>query len=835
MVKKDKVLNKKSIAHIDLLFISIIFLLPLISRVVFKTSNINPNVFFVLILACWGIIKVCFSKLILKKVLWFDIGVFILAFYIFFHFILYSEASYYYYELWVYVGYIFIFYMLRAALRVNKFSALFISKVLYIIIIVGFLESITALLQYFEIITGKNKFFLLLGSFSSPNFLGAYLGLSFITLLWVFLVRKSITKRAHIIGVLAFFMLLLSVIILSNSRGSWVAIIGSILTLLLTSKKIKQLIIKVSLPRKIIFALGLIFCLIFSAKFLYNLKPESINGRMLVAKISLQEIAKQPIKGHGLFSFSGHYNKAKANYFEESERSWEDIRIGTYAFSSLNDYILITFELGILVLIFAVLLLLFLILKIKINNETRLGLALLINVCLFALFNTALNNIPLMLISFLGLALILTYGGFNTKIVIPFTVHRYIIKSLILTVFALGIYVSIYKISNKNKVKSFSFKDNSLKEFIYISNALEDNIFSEYIIGEKLYHANYKDKGKKHMEHAFKYSSAPIIGRNLAYIYLKENNFKRAEEIFTFNKYVEPYRYEARMDLLGLMERAHEVEALLKMAQEIISLPIKIPSDKVTKYKEIAAQKIETYSKLSVPKKGLKGNLSKEKLIESQILKKVLPYKVYSPPIHKIDKKLPVIYINDGYGYIKQGKLPKLLDNLILKGKIEPVIAVFLNPTDINENSKNIRQELFLCNPLFKAFFINELLPTIENLYPVSNKREDRSILGLSFGGLAALYLADQAPDYFKNIIMQSPAFHPCPTIYKSYKNKPKKDFNIYMSYGTGEDTENQDIPMIEIMRNKGYNLKVECVKDGDHEWEVWKEQLSDILIHFFN
>jgi len=64
--------------------------------------------------------------------------------------------------------------------------------------------------------------------------------------------------------------------------------------------------------------------------------------------------------------------------------------------------------------------------------------------------------------------------------------------------------------------------------------------------------------------------------------------------------------------------------------------------------------------------------------------------------------------------------------------------AVFLEPIDGNQNWKNIRQELFLCNPKFIDFFTQELIPTIEKKYPISHNREERTILGVSFGGLAA-------------------------------------------------------------------------------------------------
>ncbi|WP_170179858.1 alpha/beta hydrolase [Flavivirga rizhaonensis] len=216
-------------------------------------------------------------------------------------------------------------------------------------------------------------------------------------------------------------------------------------------------------------------------------------------------------------------------------------------------------------------------------------------------------------------------------------------------------------------------------------------------------------------------------------------------------------------------------------------------------------------------------SLSEGKNFDSNILNKILPYKVYLPPIDKINNNLPVIYINDGYNYINKGRLVDIIDSLIISKQIKPVVAIFLEPRNKKEKWKNIREELFLCNPSFVDFFTNEFISKMEQQYPIN--KNNRTIMGVSFGGLAVFYLADKAPDSFKNIVMQSPAFHPCPDIYESYTVKSKKNLKMYLSYGTGKDTEKQDIPMVEILRDKGYNLKVERVINGNHEWTYGKNK----------
>ena len=81
---------------------------------------------------------------------------------------------------------------------------------------------------------------------------------------------------------------------------------------------------------------------------------------------------------------------------------------------------------------------------------------------------------------------------------------------------------------------------------------------------------------------------------------------------------------------------------------------------------------------------------------------------------------------------------------------------------------------------------------------------------------------------------MQSPSFHVCESIYEDYDQTNPFIQKLYLSYGTGDDTENQDKPFVEILENQGYPLKLEVIPNGDHEWKVWKPQLGRILVYLY-
>jgi len=130
-----------------------------------------------------------------------------------------------------------------------------------------------------------------------------------------------------------------------------------------------------------------------------------------------------------------------------------------------------------------------------------------------------------------------------------------------------------------------------------------------------------------------------------------------------------------------------------------------------------------------------KGTLSDNVRIESKELNYALQYRVYTPDGVKSTDKLPTLYVADGQWYLSAGNMAKVLDDEISSGRIEPIIAIFVdnrNPDDLSENRRN---QQFFCNKDYVSFYQKELLPTIDENYPTSNHREDRVIQGLSIGG----------------------------------------------------------------------------------------------------
>lgn len=118
---------------------------------------------------------------------------------------------------------------------------------------------------------------------------------------------------------------------------------------------------------------------------------------------------------------------------------------------------------------------------------------------------------------------------------------------------------------------------------------------------------------------------------------------------------------------------------------------------------------------------------------------------VYVPPGYDAAKKYPVVYILHGITDNENTWLERgdphpsvLLDNLIAKGDIRPLLAVFPNG-----NSSSDFLDRAMSNQAGYYYFANELVndivPFIEQEYSAATGRDSRGLCGFSMGGMQTI------------------------------------------------------------------------------------------------
>ena len=227
------------------------------------------------------------------------------------------------------------------------------------------------------------------------------------------------------------------------------------------------------------------------------------------------------------------------------------------------------------------------------------------------------------------------------------------------------------------------------------------------------------------------------------------------------------------------------------------------------------------------------GSISDNIVNFSSVLGYKLQYRVYLPENHALYKDLPVIFLTDGQWFIKNGDMVSLLDRMITRGSIKPLVAVFVDNRDPENLQDNRRNQQFFCNEKYAEFYRAELVPHIRERYKISALSENIAIAGMSFGALNAACFGLMATDTFGLIGMMSPAMKPVPGLANAYEKAGQLPLRFFLSHGKQQDNERAARKFRNILSSKDYELKYKTVNQG-HSWRNWKPLLDDMLLYFF-
>ena len=134
---------------------------------------------------------------------------------------------------------------------------------------------------------------------------------------------------------------------------------------------------------------------------------------------------------------------------------------------------------------------------------------------------------------------------------------------------------------------------------------------------------------------------------------------------------------------------------------------------------------------------------------------------LYIPDRPAPEKGYALMVFQDGGGYLnRQGawRVPNVLDNLIHRGELPPMAALFVNPGVLPAASTNALPrfnrsfEYDSVDDRYARFLEEEVLPAAGRLAPLSPDPGDRGIAGASSGGICAFNAAFRRPDLFRRV-----------------------------------------------------------------------------------
>ncbi len=206
---------------------------------------------------------------------------------------------------------------------------------------------------------------------------------------------------------------------------------------------------------------------------------------------------------------------------------------------------------------------------------------------------------------------------------------------------------------------------------------------------------------------------------------------------------------------------------------------------------------------------------------------------VYTPPGYdeNPDKRYPVFYIQHGggeneTGWVWQGKINYIADNLIAEGKCEEMIIVmnsgysFTPETDRTTMHGNFEREV-----------VEDCIPFIDKKFRTIPDKDHRAIAGLSMGGAQAFAIGmHQRKTYFSytgvfsgTLARVRPGSFDVSEAFEDGEAFRRDVKLLFASWGTHEPMgENNAAFLDELEREKGITA-VRHTHVGWHEWDVWR------------
>ena len=215
---------------------------------------------------------------------------------------------------------------------------------------------------------------------------------------------------------------------------------------------------------------------------------------------------------------------------------------------------------------------------------------------------------------------------------------------------------------------------------------------------------------------------------------------------------------------------------------------------------------------------------------------------VYVPASYEksTKKKYPVLYLLHGsgeneFGWIDQGHVDFIMDNMIAKGEaVEMIIVVMSGDLKTTPEHRNFPGKTV------SDVYINELIPFIDANFRTYADKNHRAMAGLSRGGAQTTSTVLPHLDKFAYLGTLSGLMgisnETIDTVYDGvFKdanafNKQIKLFHI--SWGTEEGVGN--LNSAKVLADKGLNVRT-YISDGTaHEWLTWRRGFYDMAKYLF-
>jgi enterochelin esterase family protein len=210
------------------------------------------------------------------------------------------------------------------------------------------------------------------------------------------------------------------------------------------------------------------------------------------------------------------------------------------------------------------------------------------------------------------------------------------------------------------------------------------------------------------------------------------------------------------------------------------------------------------------------------------------------PARFRTTRRYRLLLVHDGLDYLRFSALQTVLDNLIHRGEIAPMVVALTQSTSrLGEYADDERHARLV---------VEELLPRLEERYPLVSGPSGRGLMGASFGAVAALSVAARHPDLFGRLLLQSgsfaftdigpstggPLIDPVVRFVNRFREHPVRVAErVFVSCGVYESLIYENRSFVPLLQRTGMDVRFVESWDG-HNWENWRDRLREGLSWLF-
>ncbi len=200
-------------------------------------------------------------------------------------------------------------------------------------------------------------------------------------------------------------------------------------------------------------------------------------------------------------------------------------------------------------------------------------------------------------------------------------------------------------------------------------------------------------------------------------------------------------------------------------------------------------------------------------------------------------EKYPVLYLQHGggeneTGWVYQGKVHFILDNLIAQGKALPMLVVM--NTGMTRSPDGRHDHLVFVDRL-----VNSIIPFIEKKYRTLNDRDHRAVAGLSMGANQAAVAFCEHTDLFACVGIFSGSMH------NHVEGTENPHLRVYEEDTPGMNARTRLLFCAmakddfffpgfarddKFIEEKGINQLRRVYDEGTHDWNVWRRCAYEFL-----